>query len=184
MMGRIRIAVRARDEGFSLVEIVVTIVIIGVLAAIAVPIYLSNQARAHESAIKSDLRTAATAVQVYAAENEAFPAASDWNGMVASEQGMSSGVVLTYTASETAFCIEGDHPQVEVPWSYNSDTGTIAAGSATCIGTTVEASATVEPESPSDPGQVPGTINHGHDDRRVKDAHEKDKKEKKDKGDD
>ncbi len=52
----------ARDEGFSLVELLVVIMIIGVLSAIGIGLFLGQRARAVDASIKSDLRTVATVV--------------------------------------------------------------------------------------------------------------------------
>jgi type IV pilus assembly protein PilA len=61
---------RAGDEkGFTLIELLVVILIIGILAAIAIPAFLNQRNKAYDSAAKSNLRTAATAEETYATDN-------------------------------------------------------------------------------------------------------------------
>ncbi len=49
------------DEGFTLIELLVVIIIIGILAAIAIPVFLNQRSKGWDAAVQSDLRNAATA---------------------------------------------------------------------------------------------------------------------------
>ncbi len=62
-----------RSHGFSLVELVVVIVIIGIIAAIAVPRMSNAVAGARESVLKADLRALRTAIDLYAIEHDGSP---------------------------------------------------------------------------------------------------------------
>jgi type IV pilus assembly protein PilA len=72
-----RIRAKKADEGFTLIELLVVVVIIGVLVAIAVPVYLNYRQGAADKSAQSDVRGAISAVEQYYTNNgNAYPAAT------------------------------------------------------------------------------------------------------------
>src|SRR5437763_16853973 len=56
-------------KGFTLIELLIVVVIIGILAAIAIPKFANTKDKAYVAAMKSDLRNLATYEEQYAADN-------------------------------------------------------------------------------------------------------------------
>jgi type IV pilus assembly protein PilA len=64
---------RAQDEkGFTLIELLVVILIIGILAAIALPAFLGQRSRAQDTEAKSAVREAQTAMETYYTDNQDY----------------------------------------------------------------------------------------------------------------
>ncbi|GIE95785.1 type II secretion system protein [Paractinoplanes rishiriensis] len=64
-----RLRAKKGDEGFTLIELLVVVVIIGVLVAIAVPVYLNYRKGAADKSAQSDIRGAISAIEQYYTEN-------------------------------------------------------------------------------------------------------------------
>ena len=110
-----RLAIKNNDEkGFTLIELLVVVIIIGILAAIAIPVYIGIQNNAKDSATKSDIENAKTAVVAYFTSNGSFPtslaglSAEGYPGP--SLTGTPAETVALKSSGATTFCIDGVSP--------------------------------------------------------------------------
>ena len=77
MLARIRKAAEEREGGFTLIELLVVIIIIGILAAIAIPVFLSQRQKGYDAQAKSDLRNMATIEETYMTDNGFYGSLAD-----------------------------------------------------------------------------------------------------------
>lgn len=77
MISRVRTALAKKEAGFTLVELLIVIIIIGLLALIGIPMYLNQQNKAHDAAVKSDITNAALAADTYYTDALAYPTTAD-----------------------------------------------------------------------------------------------------------
>jgi type IV pilus assembly protein PilA len=75
-----------KDEGFTLIELMIVIAIIGILAAIAIPQFSAYRKRSYNAAAEADLRNAATAQEAYFVDNSHY--ATDVTGIFGSTYGL------------------------------------------------------------------------------------------------
>jgi type IV pilus assembly protein PilA len=100
-----------QEEGFTLIELLVVVIIIGILAAIAIPVFLSQRERAWTAAVESDLRNAAVAMETYYTDNGDYNVA-DAVALEAFGFAQTTDVSLTgwpTTANAQAYCLAGAH---------------------------------------------------------------------------
>jgi type IV pilus assembly protein PilA len=109
-------------KGFTLIELLIVVVIIGILAAIAIPRFASTKEKAFDSAAKSDLRNAMSAQEAYFADNQTYAAVS------ALTLTTSTGIALGGGGSAGGYTMTSKHASSPKTWTVVVGSGTSTDG--------------------------------------------------------
>ncbi len=120
------IPINENQRGFTLIELMIVIGIIGILAAIAIPQFSAYRTRSYNSLAKSDLRNAATAQEAYYADNREYT--NDPNTLIGAGAYPSAGVTLLInSASNTNYDMEASHTSGDKIYSLTGPGGSITS---------------------------------------------------------
>lgn len=113
------ISLKKRSEGFTIVELLIVIVVIGILAALVITTYSGIQAKARNSKRQTDVQAVQTQLEAYFAQNGHYPSLADMNsaswrttnmksldsGALQDPQGASATLVTSPAAKSYAYAV-------------------------------------------------------------------------------
>ena len=145
MLARLRKTQEENESGFTLIELLVVIIIIGILAAIAIPTFLNQRKKGWDAAAKSELRNAAVAQESYFTEDNGAGTSAEAKNIYADTESVlevegfnpSSKVDLTITTVDTpgsqSYCMWARHQSADATavWYLGNEDGEPSKSSCT-----------------------------------------------------
>lgn len=151
MHARIRKAMAREDNGFTLIELLVVMIIIGILAAIAIPVFINQQNQAKNTATKSDIGVLGRQIATYYVDNSTSPTLA-YDGGKPQDLQIKRGtdVVMTsrlsapltattdyagFFTSSAEWCVSLMQPETKAYFKYTAATG-LATANGHCTSST------------------------------------------------
>ena len=135
MINKLQKSMSEKDKGFTLIELLVVVIIIGILAGIAIPVFLNQRKKGVDASLKSDLRNAASVVETWNTDNPTGTVsdtaltdfkASTGNTVKVKTGAVGSYVICAYNSGASSAVSDA------VAMAYSSSAGGLQTAMTTC----------------------------------------------------
>lgn len=112
----------SKEDGFTLVEILVVILVIGILTSIAIPVFLNQRQTANDATVESNAHSAVLAIETYIADNETGMPNADYMRKNAQRD---PSVAIAVHGVRDDYCVEAKHSNgkryTNKTWAQNNN---------------------------------------------------------------
>jgi type IV pilus assembly protein PilA len=120
---------RQRRDGFTLIELLIVVVIIGILAAVAIPKFSATKDKAKIGSVRTDVRNAETAEETYFSDYATYGTYAQLQA--ASNFNLSSGNTMSITPATNGYTVTANNPSIST--GITSCTVQVAAGASSTV---------------------------------------------------
>ncbi len=113
------------EKGFTLIELMIVVAIIGILAAIAIPQFSQYRQRGFNAAMQSDLRNAATAMETIYTDSNTYAAVL--NDLTARGFVPSANITVAPAGNSATYSLQATHASGASTWSLTGPGGAVSS---------------------------------------------------------
>jgi type IV pilus assembly protein PilA len=119
MSARLRRRLLRDEQGFTLLELLIVVIILGILVMIALPSYLALKGRAQDASAKQNVRTAVAAIESYYQDNQSYSGMSLANLQASYDAGLNVSNYTLAGVTATSYCVQSPQGSGTHVWRKN-----------------------------------------------------------------